>query len=213
MAPLVSNDLNSPVCLLWAHQLRREHTTIVAQLEELKSIHPSASELKKLVTRTEKAEAATNKFRKDLTDLKTAYQKNVKVVAGLEKEFRAHEKACAVGVSAREKNEESSRQEIEGLRDVLTRQGAELAGTADQLSNVRDRAEEENAAMRQKLVQREDEVVELRQLIQMLQRRIEGVVTVVKDSVEGFNTTGSFFLLKPCIQLLTICRSASSSSR
>ncbi len=88
MASFPSNDLNSPVSLLWAHQLRKEHATIVAQLEEIKGLHPSASELKKLVTRTEKTEVATNNIRKDFTDLRTAHQKSVKSISGIEENVR-----------------------------------------------------------------------------------------------------------------------------
>lgn len=193
MAPWISNDLNSPVSLLWAHQLRREHTTIVAQLEELKSIHPPASELTKLVTRTEKAETTANKVRKDFTDLKTTHQKNLKAVAGLEKEFRAHEKSCALGISAREEIQEGLRHEIEELREIVTRQGAELAGTVDELSKARAQVEEQNAATRENLLQREDETAELKNLIRRLERAVDGVVIAVKDSVQFPRSPGSFF--------------------
>jgi chromosome segregation ATPase len=193
MAPLVSNDLNSPVSLLWAHQLRREHATIVAQLEELKALHPSASELKKLVTRTEKTEAATNKLRKDFTDLRAAHQKNLKNISGIAEDVRAHQKAHAGDVAVREKIEQSFQHELEAFREALTLQEGEVASAADELENVRRLAEDGKAAMEQKLLRKEDEIVELRSRIQALEQRIEDEITVVRDSVECPRTTGSFF--------------------
>jgi uncharacterized phage infection (PIP) family protein YhgE len=184
MAPQVSNDLSSPVSLLWAHQLRREHAAIVTQLEELKELHPSASEVKKLVTRTEKAEAATNKIRKELTELKTAHQKTVKVVENIQKALQKTNEAHTADVSLREKSEENFRAELKALNDLVTRQGDELASTADELRGVHLQAEEENSAIRQKLQQKEDDLTELRSLIHALDQKVDDAVTVIKDSIE-----------------------------
>lgn len=195
MASSVSNDLNSPVSLLWAHQLRREHAVIVAQLEGLKELHPSASELKRLVARTEKAEASTNSIRKELSELKTAHQKTAKVIEALEKGLQVKDKARAsADLAALEKHEESIRLEIKTCCERLTRHEGVLASTADELQKVRCQAEEGNAAMEQKLLRKEDETAELRRSIQVLEQKIDDAVTVIKDSVECPKTTGESVL-------------------
>ena len=201
MASFPSNDLNSPVSLLWAHQLRKEHATIVAQLEEIKGLHPSASELKKLVTRTEKTEVATNNIRKDFTDLRTAHQKSVKSISGIEENVRTLQRVHTGDVAVREENEESFRHKIEAVGQALRLQRAEMASTADELKTVRSLVEERNAMMEQKLLQREDEIAQLRSLIQALQQRIDAGITVVRDSVECHKVIGSFF--SPFLTMVT----------
>lgn len=199
MAPLISHDLNSPVSLLWAHQLRREHATIVAQLEETKELHPSASELKKLVTRTEKAEAASNKLRKEVAELKTAHQKTVKVVESWRRDLQVKEKAHTVSFADREEKEERFRLEIETLSELLKRQEGGLASVADEVRNIQNQAEEGNEATEQRLLQKEDEIIELRGLIRALDAKIGDAVTVIKDSVECAKTTGSFHSPGHCL--------------
>ncbi len=190
MAPLISNDLNSPVSLLWAHQLRREHASIVTQLEEVKELHPSASELKKVVTRTEKTEAAGSKIRKEFTELKYAYQKTVKRVEGLEKESKATEKARAADVVARGKHEEDFRLEIERLGESMKRQEGGLASTGEEVRKTRCQAVEGDAAMEQRLLRKDDEIAELRSLIRALEQKLDDAVIVVKDSVQCPKTNG-----------------------
>jgi hypothetical protein len=184
--------LNSPVSLLWAHQLRKEHNTIVAQIEELKALHPSESEFRRLLARSEKAEAAFNKLRKEVTELRTAHQNNVNVIEGLTKDLQVKEKGHEVNVAAREEKEESLRLEIKAMSEALTRQKGELGSIAAEVQNVQNQAEEGNEAVEQRLLQREDEMVELRSLIQALDQKISDAVTVVKDSVECAHPDGQF---------------------
>lgn len=190
MSPLISNDLNSPVSHLWAHQLRREHATIVDQLGELKALHPSAVELKKLVTRTEKAEAATTKFRKEFTELKSAHQKSVKVIEALENELRVKERDREADLAVKLKNEESFRVEIGALDESLRRQEGELANVANDIRKTHGQHAEISAAMEQKLLQKEDEITELRILVQALEQKIGAAVTAIKDSVVCPQTKG-----------------------
>lgn len=187
---MLSNDLDSPVSLLWAHQLRREHATIVAQLEELKELQPSASEREKVATRTEKAEAASSKIRKELVELKTAHQKTVKVVQALEKDLQAREEAHAAHLVADQKHEEAFRSEIKTLRELLTRREGKLAEVADRVRKIQRQVDDGNAAMEQKLLRKEDEIFELRGLIGVLDHKIDNAVIVVKDSAECPKTTG-----------------------
>ena len=184
MAPLISNDLNSPVSLLWAHQLRREHATIAAQLEELRELHSPASELKGLVRR---AEIDRDRFRKEVSELNVAHQKTLKVVEVLKKDLQEKEKA---DMAARRENEESCRVEMSRLGDLLTRQEALLASTAEEVRKIHCQAEEGNATMAQKLLQRDDEVTQLRDLIQALDRKSGDAVTVSKDNLERAEPRG-----------------------
>jgi hypothetical protein len=190
MSPLISNDLNSPVSHLWAHQLRREHATIVDQLGELKALHPSAVELKKLVTRTEKVEAATTKFRKEFTELKSAHQKSVKVIEALENELQVKDRDREADLAAKGKNEESFRVEIEALNESLRRQEGELAKFANDVRKKHGQHTEISAVIEQKLLQKEDEITELRILVQALDQKIGDAVTLIKDSVECPRTKG-----------------------
>lgn len=81
----------------------------------------------------------------------------------------------------RETVEERFRVEIEGLKALLTRQGGQLSALADQVRRV-----EEGGAVERKLVRNEEEIGELRRLVQVLERRVGGaVVAVVGDSVGG----------------------------
>lgn len=190
MARPISNDLNSPVSLLWAHQLRREHAQVITELQQLKSLHPSASELKKFVTRNEKAEAASKQIRKELTELRNAHQKNVKVTEALEKELNARERAYGEDSAARKKQEESVRVEIKRLGERLARQEDELTGIAEAVQKVQCHAEEGNVAIEHELAEKEDAIVELRGLLRALEQRVGDAVTVIKDSVECCKETG-----------------------
>lgn len=182
MAPLgLTADSNSntnngtPISLLWAHQLRREHAAIVAQLDELKHLHPPslASKLNKLVARTERAEAAHAEIRKELVQLKGTQQETVK------------------GLEGGKEREERFRAEIEGLRQLLTRQGGQLSALVDEVRKVQRRVEEgRDEKVEQKLLRNEEEILELKGLVQALERRVGDAVTVVRDSV-GRRTSDS----------------------
>jgi hypothetical protein len=173
MAPSNSNSLNSPISLLWAHQLRREHTSIVAQLEELKALHPSAAELRILVARSEKAEASNGKLRKELTELKNAHLKTVNVLEGVKKALRGQKEARAEDGVGRE-----------GLKGNVERLSGLLSRLDGELKSFRREAEEGDEAIEQRLLKREDEIDELRGLIQALDQRIGDAVTVIRDSVD-----------------------------
>lgn len=165
----------SPISLLWAHQLRREHAVIVAQLEEIKELHPSsASELKKLVVRTEKAEAAGAELKKELVEVRSALRE----MAGDVEVLRRREKEG-------EERKEGFRVEVQGLRELLIRQRREFSALVDEVQKVQRQVEEvgNGEVLEQKLLQNEDEVLELRSRIQVLERKIGDAVTVVKDSV------------------------------
>ena len=187
MAPLISNDLNSPVSLLWAHQLRKEHATIAAQLEELRELHSPASELKSLVKR---AEIDRDRFRKEVSELNVAHQKTLKVVEVLKKDLQEKENADEADMAARRENEESCRVEMSRLGELLTRQEALLASTAEEVRKIHCQAEEGSATMAQKLLQRDDEVTQLRGLIQALDRKSGDAVTVSKDNLERAELRG-----------------------
>ncbi len=173
-----NNGSGSPISLLWAHQLRREHAAIVAQLEEIKELHPSsASELKKLVARTQKAEAGCSELRKEVHGLKGALQemgRDLEVLKRRKEEGRERE----------DEREERLRIEMEELRGLVSRQGGEFSALGDEVRKVQRQAEEErDGVVEQKLLRTEDEVGELRSRIQVLEQKIEEAVTVVKDSV------------------------------
>ena len=179
-----NNDNGSPISLLWAHQLRREHAAIVAQLDELKRLHPSsASELTKLVARTEKAEAAHTEIRKELDELKGAHQETVRDLEGLKRRRVEEEEVVEEGKG--KDREERFRVEIEGLRQLLTRQGGQLSVLVDGVRMVQRQVEEERdgVVVEQKLLRNEDEISELRGLVQALEQRVGDAVTVVRDSV------------------------------
>ncbi|ERF69019.1 hypothetical protein EPUS_06706 [Endocarpon pusillum Z07020] len=183
MAPLgLTADANhngSPISLLWAHQLRREHAAIVAQLDELKRLYPpsAASELDKLVARTERAEAAYAEIRKELVALKGAQQETVRGLEGLE--GRREEE-----MEGGKEREERFRVEIEGLKGLLMRQGGQLSALVDAVRKVQRRVEERrDGVVEQKLLRNEEEISELRRLVQALEQRVGDAVTVVRDSV------------------------------
>ena len=56
-----SSSLDSPISLLWAHQLRREHGLLLSRIDHLTTLinssHISPAQAKKIVTQAEKAEA------------------------------------------------------------------------------------------------------------------------------------------------------------
>lgn len=192
-------SLNSPVSLLWAHQLRREHATIVAQIEELKALHPSASEYKRLLTRSEKAEATCNKLRKEVAELGTAHEKTVKVIERLTKDLQVKENAHRANVAAREEKEEGLQLEVKALSEALTRQQGELCSIADGVQNVQNQVEKRNEATEQRLLQGENGMAELRRLIEALDQKIRDAVTVIKDSVECTKPDGQFLFDKVAI--------------
>jgi len=192
-------SLNSPVSLLWAHQLRREHATIVAQIEELKALHPSASEYKRLLTRSEKAEATCNKLRKEVAELGTAHEKTVKVIERLTKDLQVKENAHRANVAAREEKEEGLQLEVKALSEALTRQQGELCSIADGVQNVQNQVEKRNEATEQRLLQGENGMAELRRLIEALDQKIGDAVTVIKDSVECTKPDGQFLFDKVAI--------------
>ncbi|KAF7508342.1 hypothetical protein GJ744_009333 [Endocarpon pusillum] len=202
MAPLGltadGNHNGTPISLLWAHQLRREHAAILAQLDELKRLQPPswASELDKLVARTERAEAACAEIRQELVELKGAQQETVRGLEGL-KGRREEEVVVEEGGKERE---ERFRVEIEGLKALLRRQRGQLSALGDEVRKVQRRVEEEEKKrngdgvveqqqqqQQQKLLRNEEEILELRRLVQALEQRLEqrggDAVTVVRDSV------------------------------
>jgi chromosome segregation ATPase len=184
--------LDSPVSLLWAHQLRREHATIVAQIEELKALHPSALEHKRLVTRSEKAEATCNTLRQEVAELRTGHEKTVKVIEELTKDLQVKENTHRGNDAAREEKEEGLQLEVKTLSDALTRHQGELCSIADEVQNLQNQVEERNEATEQRLLQRENGMAELRRLIQVLDQKIEDAVTVIKDSIECTKPDGQF---------------------
>jgi chromosome segregation ATPase len=172
MSPPISNDLNSPVSLLWAHQLRREHATVVSELQELKSLHPSASELKKMMANTQKAEENIRKVRRELVELRTDHQKTVKSVEALKKEVQTMKEAVRHGATDlavwRDDQKQlgnSLRFEIQNLREFATVRGEETTGVVDEIRNAQNRMKEERVTIEQELKKRDDQISEVRDLI------------------------------------------------
>ncbi len=193
--PPNNNGSGSPISLLWAHQLRREHAAIVAQLEDLKELYPSsASEFKNLVAQAEKAEAGCSEMREEVVGLKDAFRemgRDLEVLKRREGEGRERE----------DEREERVRVQIEELRGLLSRQGGEFSALVDEVRMVLRQAGEERGRMvEQRLLRAEDEVFELRSRIQVLEQKVRDGVTVVKDSVgrrrlNGEMTAGSLLTL------------------
>lgn len=210
--PFPSTNLTHPVSLLWAHQLRREHAAIVIQLGEIKALHPSASELKKLVSRTEKAEAAITKLRKEIAELKRAQGKIGKVVGSFEKDvlgLKEKEKEREGNEVVGRETEEGVRVEIERLNEVVMRQESGLAGMVDEVQRVEERVQKGSAAMEERHRQRHaEEMAELRSMVLVLGQKVRGnagPVTVVEDSVQALRTVkGRFSLLSRLVDSIKI---------
>lgn len=192
MAPSISNDLDSPVSLLWAHQLRREHAAIVVQLEKLQDQHaPSPSELKRSVSR---AEAASAKIRKELSELRTAHQKTAQATEALRRDLQAQTTTALEVVDIRREEQrhvESLRSEMRSLTALVERQQGELAGLA-----VEVRRMQQSRIEGREVVQEGDEIAVLRGRLDASGQRVVEAVTVVNDSVEHHGAKG-FPVLSP----------------
>lgn len=166
---------------------------VVSQLQELKDLHPSTSDMKKMMAKTEKAEENTSKVRKELVELRTAHLKTVKAIDALRKGSQELVEAHAADVKIREEREKSLEVEMRELKKLLTLRGDEFANAADKLRNAHNDFERGKVVMEQQAMRREDELSEMRDLIQSLNIKTSGGGKVGQSS----RATGALFCFSP----------------
>ena len=172
----VATTLSSPVSLLWAHQLRREHSALLTRIEDLTSAVSgvSTTQLNKIAahaTRSEKKsseiESEHAKLKKELDragDCRKALEENIARVSG---------------------RLDVSEESIRVLReDVRTIEGRLSRDSIDRLTTVERRIQEDQE-------QRKQEVQELKAKVKDLQNRlpdlVKGGIIGVRDSMEEFS--------------------------
>lgn len=178
MAQLMANDLTSPVNLLWAHQLRREHAAVVRELDNLKQTCPSAADHNDLALQVRDKDANIAKMRKELDDLKAAHHKAIEAFGALKVDLEKEKLKFRTETEAQEERQNAVYSRLDNLNQCFERQDGELREVA---SEIRQKIAQSKAKESPK---KGTDISELHELLKALDRKLDGAVVVVKDSLE-----------------------------
>ena len=197
----VGASLSSPGSLLWAHQLRREHSALLTRIDDLTRAVSSVS-----TTQLNKIAAQAIRAEKTSSEIESAH---AKLIQGLDRACE-HGKALEGQIARVAGRLDISEEGILGLqRDVRTIQERHNGGSGARLAAVERRIQEGQE-------ERELEVQELKAQVRDLQNRLPDVikdgVIGVRDSMEMLReqmnqtgTAGQFLKLFNNVKILTGC--------
>ena len=197
------NDISSiPISLLWAHQLRREHTLIVNRVEELDKLVRSSSasgastssaELQKLGPRLDHLERRINEEKKKQGELQSWRSENRAALNAFEQRFNDSEDARKKNMETHDATLRQWEAELERLAKSLEEDGRSQCRLAATVASDRDIAQEqarhlgnrfdvEVVNLRSEIKQTSHETMDLRSTIHVLQRKLDQVAELVNEN-------------------------------